>query len=797
MTLDNIELIETEEIGEFETVKAGLSSESLEFILDALTDGLYQDKITAILREYTSNMEDAIRVENKLDKPYYIIFNRDIDTNELWISFKDHGSGISPDFMKKIFMNWGESTRRNANVGIGGFGIGSKSGLSYQNEIYITTTVDNLTSEYILYKTGKLPELTLLNQYNSEEPNGTTIKIQIEKDDYKTFIQGCKKLRLFKNLIVIPLNESDYSNDYLIQEHELFYVYSYHVIDESFTKGGDHLKICNGPVIYKIDIDQAIRNRSSDHPSLETDIRKAFNRLSPSTVDKIIIKADIGSLEVTLSRDDLKYTARTSDFIVDRVLAVDALFMQKTVENIENNSDDIIQSIQKLQLMKSDVSLYKQYVKLYKSNLIDLIKVHRENIDITWDSKKEFIDIKSKLIKCYYPLLAELFARSFQPFDYENVIIDNNPKFYIENSKYIHSYFNSLKTNSKNIDVINLFYSSKYIRSRIPKDNDKPIFDLLDTIAFKIDFTRKLKSLFPCVTSVPQSYIDRCKQEELDAIEALKKERAKKAAETRALNKLNKKVEPEKEKITITTKYHDTYQIDDIVNAKHIVFLSSAERNQYTPGFFKVLYSIYNTGVVFINASVLNKRNSHNSYDEFLISLFYKDDVKFFKEKTIGKKIYYTDYGFQFFASNPDYRLFNLVTHKDFLDLTLHEKQFIYSNFDFYQSYLHTFELHTNWHKFIQNTKIDEIKELGYFFVYDRFRTNDNELIRRIIKSNNIKFFEAAQNRLKLNYKTLVAVHSTSDFLMDTETTDHDKAMCFLLKKRNNINKKLLNLKHG
>ena len=206
------------------------------------------------------------------------------------------------------------------------------------------------------------------------------------------------------------------------------------------------------------------------------------------------------------------------------------------------------------------------------------------------------------------------------------------------------------------------------------------------------------------------------------------------------------------------------------------------------------MYSIYNTGVVFINASVLNKRNSHNSYDEFLISLFYKDDVKFFKEKTIGKKIYYTDYGFQFFASNPDYRLFNLVTHKDFLDLTLHEKQFIYSNFDFYQSYLHTFELHTNWHKFIQNTKIDEIKELGYFFVYD---TNDNELIRRIIKSNNIKFFEAAQNRLKLNCKTLVAVHSTSDFLMDTETTDHDKAMCFLLKKRNNINKKLLNLKHG
>lgn len=796
MRLDNVELIETDEIGDFETVKAGLSSDSLEFILDALTDGLYQDKITAILREYTSNMEDAIRVENKLDKPYYIIFNRDIDTNELWVSFKDHGSGISPDFMKKIFMNWGESTRRTANVGIGGFGIGSKSGLSYQNEIYITTTVDNLTSEYILYKTGKLPELTLLNQYNSEEPNGTTIKIQVKESDYKTFIQGCKKLRLFKNLIVIPLHESDYNNDYLIKEHELFYVFSYYVLQESF-RNDDNLKICNGPVIYKIDIDQAIRNRSSDHPGSAMDIRRAFSRLSESDNDKVIIKADIGSLEVTLSRDDLKYTARTSDFIVDRVLAVDALFMQKTVESIENESDNVIQSIQKLHLLESDVSLYKPYVKLYKSNLIDILRAHKKNIGINWDSKREFIETKSKLVKCYYPSLARSIAIGFKPFEYENTIINNDRQFYNENSEYVYSYFNRIKTVSKNTKIIDLLHRCKYLMGDIPRDNGEPIFDISDIIAFKIDFTKELKNLFPCVTGVPQSYIDKCKQEKLDAIEALKKERAKKAAATRALNKLNKKVDSKKEKTFITTKYHDTYQIDDIVNAKHIVFLSSTDRNQYTPQFFRVLYSIYNTGVVFIDASVLNKRNSHDSYDEFLMSLFYKDDMKFFKEKTSGKKIYYASYGFQFFASHPDYRLFNLVANKDLLDLTPQEKNFTLNNSSFYQSYLYDFTFNTNWCKFFKDTKIDEIKELGYYFLYSKFNTSDSELIRRIIKNNTVEFSVGAQNRLRLNYKTLVAVHSTSNFLIDTETVDHDKAMCFLLKKRNNINKKLLNLKHG
>lgn len=812
MTLDNIELIETDEIGEFETVKAGLSSESLEFILDALTDGLYQNKITAILREYTSNMEDAIRIENKLDKPYYIIFNKDIDTNELWVSFKDHGSGISPDFMKKIFMNWGESTRRNANIGIGGFGIGSKSGLSYQNELYITTTVDNLTSEYILYKTGKLPELTLLNQFTSEEPNGTTIKIQINQTDYNTYIAECRNLRLFKNLVVIPLHPTNYDNDYVIEEHDLFYVADPHIFNFSDYRT---LKISNGPVIYQVEIKEIIKNRSSifSGEDFESCIQVAYQRLSYLREKCIIVKAEVGELEVTLSRDNLKYTSKTSDSIIRKILEIDNFFKEHVKNTVEYKSENILKQVEKITLLDSSAFLYDSYLSAYKQDLKDKILQLKNKSYLTWEDKKEYVENKRNYFKTYYRGLAASVLNSTTPVlsAENNVLINDNTEFSNINSKYIDSYFRNLLNMNSSMDTfynvsINDYHlnKSKWKLSDFKrhlnnlytyKKYQEDIFSISDFLAFKIDYVKALKATYLCTSSVPKEYIDKCKKEEFEAVQILKKERAKKAAETRALNKLNKKVEPEKK--NINTKYCDIYKVDDIVNAKHIVFLSSVHRYKYTPNFFNLLYSIYDKDVIFINASVLTKRNSHDNYDEFLNSLFYKQDIKFFKEITIDKKIYYENHGFQFFASNLDYRLFNLIASDDLLDLNQQEIYVIKNNYNSYRYLLKDIEFDPIWSKFIQDTKMDELKELKYFFICNDFSLYDKQLIKNIIANTNEKFFETSKNKLRLNLKTLIAIYYTSEFLVNTKTTDHDKVMCFLLKKRNDIDKKILNLKHG
>jgi len=114
--------VEQDQIGSFEVKKAGISQTGLEFIIDALSDNLYSNIKETIVREYTSNMQDAIAIENKLDKPCFIVFSNNPDDSTDWIEFKDFGGGMTPDFMNKVFMNWGESTKRNDNIQIGGWG---------------------------------------------------------------------------------------------------------------------------------------------------------------------------------------------------------------------------------------------------------------------------------------------------------------------------------------------------------------------------------------------------------------------------------------------------------------------------------------------------------------------------------------------------------------------------------------------------------------------------------------------------------------------------------------------------
>ena len=89
--------IEVNTIGSFQSKQAGISKEGLEFIIEALSDNLYSNVINTIVREQTSNMMDAIAIENKLDKPCYIIFSKNIDDNSNWIEFKDYGSGMTPE----------------------------------------------------------------------------------------------------------------------------------------------------------------------------------------------------------------------------------------------------------------------------------------------------------------------------------------------------------------------------------------------------------------------------------------------------------------------------------------------------------------------------------------------------------------------------------------------------------------------------------------------------------------------------------------------------------------------------
>jgi len=220
MILEAPKQLEVQRIGDLnEGLTAGISEESLPFVFELVSKQLYSNPIGSLIREYTSNCFDS-HIEAGVDDP--VMINQVYSIEEGYsIEFKDVGVGLSPDRVQKIFMNYFSSTKRDSNLQIGGFGIGSKTALAYADMFYITTVFNNLQYEYLFHKGETKPTLESLYGYEervfpetiiktnevtgeeyleqvervekipigtpTEERNGTIIRVNIERHDLEKF----------------------------------------------------------------------------------------------------------------------------------------------------------------------------------------------------------------------------------------------------------------------------------------------------------------------------------------------------------------------------------------------------------------------------------------------------------------------------------------------------------------------------------------------------------------------------------------------------------------------------------
>ena len=109
---------------QFEELSYGIKKEDMGLILEILRSRMYKNPIASICREISSNARDANR-EVKNSNPINITFEDSVlFESEICVVFQDEGTGISPDRMADVFVNYGSSTKRNTNQLTGGFGLG-------------------------------------------------------------------------------------------------------------------------------------------------------------------------------------------------------------------------------------------------------------------------------------------------------------------------------------------------------------------------------------------------------------------------------------------------------------------------------------------------------------------------------------------------------------------------------------------------------------------------------------------------------------------------------------------------
>lgn len=165
----------------------GISRGDEAHLMTVLRDTLYSDKIMAVLREYSANAWDAHREAGKDDVPIRVTLPT-LESPELEI--KDFGPGLSREDVFGVFAMYGASTKRIDNKTVGMLGIGSKSGFAYADSFVIESRHGGSRSTYVaVLDSSERGEIRLLDEAPCGDDSGLTIRIAARPRDIGDFRQ--------------------------------------------------------------------------------------------------------------------------------------------------------------------------------------------------------------------------------------------------------------------------------------------------------------------------------------------------------------------------------------------------------------------------------------------------------------------------------------------------------------------------------------------------------------------------------------------------------------------------------
>ena len=288
------------------TYEAKIDKSSAQLVMDMLAK-LYSEPHRAVLREYVSNAYDA-NVEAGTTKPVEIHLP---EKDEPWLSVRDYGKGLDYLGIVSVFANFGTSTKRDSDNLIGGFGIGSKSGLAISDTVNVTSVCNGILNEFVLERTpnGIITRFTKENEPTTDE-SGTTITIKLGeklKTDWdENLIIGTFSPKMIlcgwsKDEVLITNAEHQEFNEYRVPDTWYFNGYEYKC--PLIQTNGQNLKgFLIGKVFYEMPA--TVRYKKSD---LE----------SPS----LIIPFDIKDIKVAYSRERIDYTNEDSNTRIVNAIA--------------------------------------------------------------------------------------------------------------------------------------------------------------------------------------------------------------------------------------------------------------------------------------------------------------------------------------------------------------------------------------------------------------------------------------------------------------------------------------------
>lgn len=298
-----------------------------------LSSGLYSNKIRAVIRELACNAYDS-HVAAKNDEPFIVHLPSAIDEH---FYVKDFGTGLSENDIMNLYTTYFESNKTNSNDFVGALGLGSKSPFSYTDSFIVESIFDHKKITYLIYINEEdLPSISKLEEVDTDEHTGLTVKFSVKSDDlYKFKDEAINILSVFeKQPKLIGFNIKEDEN---ILHDKL-------VFKNDYCYGGMSTYTCGfnafmGNILYPIELDKL---------NLDEDKIKLISTRN------IIVKFNIGELDITPSREHLSYITPTIHKLEMKIQEIVDHIINDSITFV-NDSDDTIQMIKRFNNLKEDI----------------------------------------------------------------------------------------------------------------------------------------------------------------------------------------------------------------------------------------------------------------------------------------------------------------------------------------------------------------------------------------------------------------------------------------------------------
>lgn len=277
----------------------------------AQISGLAKDKKRYPIRELSTNAWDASRGDFEVHLPTRL--------NPVF-RVRDYGPGMSHDQMVNVYARLYASTKRATNDQVGGWGLGSKSPFAYligdtgAGSYYVTSYHDGVMRAYVLsLAQDGAPVMRLMAEAPTEERNGLDVSFAVRREDIDDFHSGARDILWSFNPRpkIFPKDAVNWKEPVIESQGENWTKFK----GQSVPFYGPRVRM--GCVMYPFDLKQIENSGFLD------------------TSDEVLFDAPIGSLKVTLSREELAYDDTTRTTLKSLVKQYEDSFIDQLREKVD------------------------------------------------------------------------------------------------------------------------------------------------------------------------------------------------------------------------------------------------------------------------------------------------------------------------------------------------------------------------------------------------------------------------------------------------------------------------------